>query len=133
MPSGSLPPVQADPVRISQVLGNLISYALKHTSSGGFIEIKCFESSSIKPGASPGNSSYIWTTVADNGEGINPEDLAYVFDRFYRADRSRNRRTGGRGLGLAIVRQIIESHGGEVWAEARLGEGSTFGYSLPIR
>ena len=72
------------------------------------------------------------TTVSDNGEGIPPDDLPYVFDRFYRADRSRSRRRGGRGLGLAIVKQIVELHGGRVWVESQPGEGSTFFYSLPL-
>ena len=63
--------------------------------------------------------------------GISAADLPHIFDRFYRADRSRNRRSGGRGLGLAIVRQIVEQHGGRVWAESEQGQGSLFGFELP--
>jgi signal transduction histidine kinase len=71
-------------------------------------------------------------TVRDTGPGIAPEHLAHIFDRFYRADRSRARATGGAGLGLAIVRQLVEAHGGRVWAESTPGEGARFIFTLPV-
>ena len=124
-PSEPLPLVEADRLRLAQVLGNLISNALRYTPRGGRIEVKC--QMSVDDGR-----ECLLTTVSDNGEGIPADDLPYVFDRFYRADRSRSRRRGGRGLGLAIVKQIVELHGGRVWAESQPGEGSTFFYSLPL-
>jgi two-component system sensor histidine kinase BaeS len=69
--------------------------------------------------------------VTDTGPGISAADLPHVFDRFWRADKSRNRRTGGSGLGLAIVRQLIEAHGGEVGVTSTPGVGSTFTLRLP--
>jgi two-component system sensor histidine kinase BaeS len=69
--------------------------------------------------------------VADTGEGIAPEDLPYVFDRFYRGEKSRSRATGGAGLGLAIARGIIEAHGGQIEIESTPGHGTTVRFSLP--
>jgi signal transduction histidine kinase len=73
----------------------------------------------------------IRVTVRDTGEGISAEDLPHVFDRFYRADRSRARQTGGYGLGLAIVRQLVEAHGGAVTVASELGRGSVFAFTVP--
>jgi len=71
-------------------------------------------------------------SVRDTWIGIAPEDLPLIFERFYRADRSRARATGGAGLGLAIAKQLVEAHGGQITAESRLGAGSTFTFTLPI-
>jgi two-component system OmpR family sensor kinase len=71
-------------------------------------------------------------TVSDTGCGIPAADLPHLFERFYRVDSSRNRRSGGRGLGLAIVRQIITAHGGHLWVRSSEGQGSCFGFWLPI-
>jgi signal transduction histidine kinase len=70
--------------------------------------------------------------VSDTGRGIAAEDLPYVFDRFYRADRSRTRGSGGAGLGLAITRQIVAAHGGLIWAESEPGHGTTINIALPV-
>ena len=70
-------------------------------------------------------------TVADTGAGIPPEALAHVFERFYRADRGRARSDGGTGLGLAIARQLVEAHGGQIWAESAPGAGTRVAFSLP--
>jgi signal transduction histidine kinase len=70
--------------------------------------------------------------VTDSGPGIPEEELPRLFDRFHRVDRSRTRATGGAGLGLAIVRHLVEAHGGRVWVRSRVGEGSTFGFALPL-
>jgi len=132
-PAGRLPEVRVDSLRITQVLSNLMANALRHTLGGGRVAIRLVEAAAAEPNVEEVSVSYIWTTVSDTGEGISPEDLPHVYDRFYRSDPSRSRRTGGRGLGLAIAKRIIEGHDGRVWAESGEGEGSTFGYSLPIQ
>lgn len=116
-----LPKVQADEQRITQVLFNLISNALRHTPAGGTITI----STELR-------EERVLVSVRDTGAGIPPEDLPHVFERFYRADRSRARTTGGSGLGLTIAKQIVEAHGGQIWAQSWLGAGSTFAFSLPL-
>ncbi len=116
-----LPPVLADPDRLAQVLRNLLSNALRHTPPGGQI--------SISARAAEGT---VEIAVADTGEGIRPEDLPHVFDRFWRADRSRARETGGSGLGLAIARHLVQAHGGEMGVESKVGQGSRFWFSLPV-
>jgi two-component system OmpR family sensor kinase/two-component system sensor histidine kinase BaeS len=117
----ALPLVEADEQRIAQVLFNLMSNALRHTPVGGTITM----------GAEP-RDGRVLVSVRDTGSGIAPEDLPHVFERFYRADRSRARATGGSGLGLTIAKQIVEAHGGQIWAQSWLGAGSTFGFSLPL-
>lgn len=124
-PTEPLPLIEADALRLIQVLGNLISNALQHTPEGGQIKVKCQKEQDD-------GREWLSVTVSDTGVGISSQDLPHVFERFYRADRSRSRRTGGRGLGLAIVRQIVERHGGQVWVESQPGAGSTFGYRLPV-
>jgi signal transduction histidine kinase len=69
--------------------------------------------------------------VADTGSGIDSDELPYVFDRFYRPDKSRSRASGGSGLGLAIVKQLVEAHAGHVWVESRPGQGTTFFFTMP--
>lgn len=119
----NLPSVHVDADRIAQVIRNLLSNALRHTPSGGRVTVTCGKEK-------PHN---LLITVADNGEGIPSDDLPYVFDRFYRADKSRSRASGGSGIGLAIVKQLVEAHGGKVWAESEgLGKGSTFAFLLPL-
>ncbi|GLY49056.1 HAMP domain-containing sensor histidine kinase [Lentzea sp. NBRC 102530] len=110
----------ADPVRLRQALGNLVANAVRYTPPGGEVVVKLFQ----------------WQDraileVSDTGTGIAPEDVPHVFDRFWRADKSRSRRTGGSGLGLAITRHLVEAHGGTVSVTSTLGEGSTFRISLP--
>ena len=116
-----LPKIQADEQRIAQVLFNLMSNALRNTPAGGTITT----SAELREGR-------VLVSVRDTGTGISPEDLAHVFERFYRADRSRARSTGGSGLGLTIAKQIVEAHGGQIWAQSWLGAGSTFAFSLPL-
>lgn len=107
---GTLPSVIVDGDRIQQVLGNLISNALRYTQPGGNITVRA-EPAKKQPGS-------ILVSVTDTGCGIPEEDLPHIFDRFYRADKSRNRASGGSGLGLAITKHIVEAHGGSVWAES---------------
>jgi len=115
----SLPSVEADEQRIAQVLFNLISNALRHTSTGGTVTVSAEQ-----------RDGRVMVGVRDTGTGIAPEDLPQVFERFYRADRSRARSTGGSGLGLTIAKQIVEAHGGQISAQSWLGAGSTFMFSL---
>jgi signal transduction histidine kinase len=119
-----LPPVLADPARLTQVLHNLLDNALRHTPGGGSI--------ALRAGCDAGE---VWLDVHDSGEGIAARDLPRVFDRFYRADPARSRASGGAGLGLAIVRAIVEAHGGRVSAASQgvPGQGSTFTLRLPVQ
>lgn len=116
-----LPRVYADRDRVGQMLRNLLKNAITHTSPEGKIEINA----SV-------DSGKICLQVSDTGHGIEAEHIPYVFERFYRADRSRTRKTGGYGLGLAIVKQLAEAHGGEVWVKSAIGKGSTFAFTLPV-
>ena len=118
------PLVEADAVRLAQAVGNLVSNAVRHTPSGGRVSVR------VQPDPTRADQALI--VVSDTGEGIASDDLPYVFDRFYRADKSRSRRSGGSGLGLAIAKQIVEAHGGRIWAESRVGQGSTFYIALPV-
>ncbi|MER6770488.1 HAMP domain-containing sensor histidine kinase [Streptomyces bacillaris] len=191
---GRLPEVAADPVRLRQAVGNLVSNAVRHTPAGGTVTLRAYgggaagggagsrseggsgsdsptghgseggpgsrggngsEGGSVSPtghgseggsGSRGGNGSEggsgsgggsgfppgdVVIEVADTGTGIPAEDLPYVFDRFWRAEKSRSRRTGGSGLGLAIVRKLAEAHGGTAGADSTEGEGSVFSIRLP--
>ena len=117
--------IQADPDRIAQVLGNLLSNALRHTPDGGHVTVT---SRLVKDNGAP----QVEVVVRDDGEGIAEENLEHVFDRFWRIDRSRSRESGGSGLGLAIARGLVQAHGGRIWVESTWGEGSRFAFSLPV-
>lgn len=110
----------ADNDRMKQVIVNLFSNAVKYSGEGGSITIDLFET---KDSAG--------FHMKDTGIGIPKEELPYIFERFYRADKSRNRTTGGSGIGLTIVKSIVEAHGGRISAESTLGEGSSFSVVLP--
>lgn len=115
--------INGDNQRFSQVLNNLLDNALRHTPTGGTIQVVLTNTDNT-----------VRLAVIDNGEGISSEALPHLFDRFYRADGSRNRRTGGSGLGLAIARQIVQVHGGHIWAESPptgRQQGSAFILELP--
>ncbi len=116
-----LPLVDVDAERIGQVLRNLLNNAIAHTPDGGTISVNA----KVQGGE-------VLVAVRDTGEGIAPEHLPHVFDRFYRADKSRARQTGGAGLGLAIVRQLVVAHNGTVGVESAVGQGSTFTFTLPV-
>jgi two-component system sensor histidine kinase BaeS len=112
--------LDADPVRLRQAIGNLVTNALRHTPAGGTVRV-----------AGRYEADSIVIDVVDTGAGIALEDQAKVFDRFWRAEQSRNRHTGGSGLGLAIVRSLIEAHGGTVSVVSEPEQGSTFTLRLP--
>lgn len=114
--------VEMDRTRIAQVVGNLLENAVQNTPTGGRVEIA----------ARAVGDARVQVAVADTGEGIPPDQLPHVFDRFYRVDPSRTRATGGVGLGLTISKQLVAAHGGDVWAESTPGVGSRFVFELPV-
>ena len=116
----NLPQVNADEPRVEQVLVNLIHNSVKFTRPGGQILL-----------LADARDGVIQFAVRDTGVGIPVDDVPRIFERFYRVDRSRA--GGGTGLGLSISRHIIESHGGQIWAESVEGKGSTFYFTLQIK
>jgi signal transduction histidine kinase len=117
-----LPPVLVEPDRVHQVLGNLIANARAYSPAGGPISLEARAWGAM-----------VEVSVIDQGLGIPPEALPRVFDRFYRVDSPRHRRVRGTGLGLTISRQIVDAHGGYLWAEsAGLGCGARFSFTLPV-
>jgi two-component system OmpR family sensor kinase len=131
-----LPPVQADPDRLAQIMRNLLSNALRHTPEGGQITV----SAAYNGHREFNGRAAVRIVVADTGEGIPPDDLPHVFDRFWRAEKSRSRERGGpstgsgrsSGLGLAIARYLVQAHGGEMGVESGVGQGSRFWFTLPV-
>jgi signal transduction histidine kinase len=115
-----LPTVMADIDRTQQILVNLLGNAIRYTEKGT-IAISVWK-----------NNDVVWTEINDTGIGISKEDLPFVFERFWRADRSRSRYSGGTGIGLAISRRLVELQGGQIEAESELGKGSSFRFSLPV-
>ncbi len=115
-----LPPVLADIDRTEQVLVNLLGNAVRYTNEGSI---------TIDVGI---EASQLWIAVSDTGIGIAPENLPHVFERFWRADQSRDRHSGGTGIGLTISRRLIELQGGQIQVESELGVGSKFRFFLPL-
>jgi signal transduction histidine kinase len=113
-------PVDMDTQRIGRVLNNLVGNALRHTPAGGRAQVEA-----RRTGAG------VQVIVRDSGEGIPAQDLAHVFERFYRGEKSRSRATGGAGLGLAIARGIVRAHGGDIQVESEAGRGTRFTFTLP--
>ncbi|AOV06374.1 cell wall metabolism sensor histidine kinase WalK [Sporosarcina ureilytica] len=113
--------VEIDTDKMTQVIDNIISNALKYSPDGGdiYFEISVLE-------------KYFKVMITDEGMGISPKNVKRIFDRFYRADRARSRAMGGTGLGLAISREMIVAHGGEIWAESEEGKGTTIFFTLPF-
>jgi PAS domain S-box-containing protein len=113
--------VHADPDRVASVVSNLISNAVKYSPKGRLIDIRC---------KVDGDKAIV--SIKDEGMGIKPDDLAHIFDRYYRVEANHTRHISGFGIGLYLSAEIIKQHGGEIWAESELNEGTTFYFSLPV-
>ncbi|ETP66998.1 histidine kinase [Planococcus glaciei] len=113
--------VEIDPDKLTQVIDNIISNALKYSPEGGKIRFAM----TIEDG-------FILIRIVDQGMGIPKENVDKIFDRFYRVDRARSRAMGGTGLGLAISKEMINAHGGHIWAESQYGKGTTIFFTLPF-
>ncbi|NLY49518.1 MAG: cell wall metabolism sensor histidine kinase WalK [Firmicutes bacterium] len=118
-----LPPVWGNPDRLQQVLINLLDNALRHTPDGGRVTVTAREI----------EGNMVAVSVSDTGSGVPPEDLPYLFERFYKVEKARTRTTAGTGIGLAIVRSVVEAQGGQVWAESSPGAGTTITFTIPCR
>jgi signal transduction histidine kinase len=117
----NFPPVKGDYERIREVLSNLINNAIKYSPNGGLIRV----------GGRVGKDE-VRILVSDEGIGIPSTEQEHIFDRFARVDNSLTRQMAGAGLGLFLVKAVVEAHGGQVWVESRPGQGSTFTFTLPI-
>ncbi|MFH1646349.1 MAG: ATP-binding protein, partial [Chloroflexota bacterium] len=120
LPEG-LPGVNIDSHRIKQVLHNLMDNAVVHTGSEGSITVRARHEADL-----------VYISVTDTGEGISAADLPFIFERFYRVDKSRTRATGGSGLGLTIAKRLVEAHGGTIEVRSDPGHGTTFTFTLPV-
>jgi GAF domain-containing protein/anti-sigma regulatory factor (Ser/Thr protein kinase) len=116
-----LPLVQGNQVRLDQVVSNLVGNAIKFTPERGMVTVSAKE-----------EEGEVVVEVKDTGMGIAPEDQIHLFEKFYRVSSKETRDIEGTGLGLAIVKSIVEGHGGRVWVESEPGQGSTFGFALPL-
>ncbi|MBD8523543.1 MULTISPECIES: cell wall metabolism sensor histidine kinase WalK [Lysinibacillus] len=112
--------VEIDTDKVTQVIDNIISNAIKYSPDGGNIRF-----------GFTGQGDMLKVMISDDGMGIPKENVGRIFDRFYRVDRARARSMGGTGLGLAIAREMIEAHGGKIWAESEEGQGTTIFFTLP--
>ena len=113
------PLVDADPRRIKQVFRNILNNAIKYSPEGGLVVIR----GEIRP-------SDVVVSVADQGVGISPEDLIPLFDKYFRVKAPTGYHVPGTGLGLPVSRAIIEAHGGRIWANSKIGEGTTLCFSI---
>jgi GAF domain-containing protein/two-component sensor histidine kinase len=117
-----VPPITADPRRLTQVVLNLLSNAVKYTYPEGRVGLRA----TLNP------AGLVQIDVEDNGVGITPEQQQHLFRRFYRADNPLRDEAGGTGLGLSIAKSLVELHGGEMWVESETGKGSTFSFIVPV-
>jgi signal transduction histidine kinase len=115
-----LPPVKAIPEHVKRLWTNLISNAIKYTESGGIVVVTVSQ-----------NPNYVVGAVRDTGIGLAPEQMAHLFEEFYRTDEAKAMERQGTGLGLSIVKRIVESYGGRIWVESEKGKGSKFSFALP--
>lgn len=112
--------VEIDGDKLTQVLDNIISNALKYSPEGGKVTFRIEE-----------KADFVIVSVSDQGVGIPKGNIHKIFERFYRVDKARTRKLGGTGLGLAIAKEMVEAHGGEIWASSKEGKGTTISFSLP--
>ncbi len=122
----ALPVLMIDGDRINQVIYNILGNAIRYTLAGGEIHLK----SNIRKDSN--GMDWMQVIVQDNGPGIEQDDLPYVFNHFYRGEKSRNRQSGGSGIGLAIAKQFVENHNGEISVSSDMGKGTVFSILLPI-
>ena len=120
LPDDDAPAITVDPARMDQVISNLVANALRHTPSGGKVTLSAHRA-----------DEGVELSVADTGSGIDPADLPFIFDRFWRGDRSRAHGSGSAGLGLAITRRLVEAHGGTIAVDSEPGAGTIFTVWLP--
>lgn len=116
--------VEIDPDKITQVLDNIISNALKYSPEGGHITFSVDVNE---------EEELLYVSVKDEGVGIPRKDVEKIFERFYRVDKARTRRLGGTGLGLAIAKEMVQAHGGDIWADSIEGKGTTITFTLPYK
>jgi signal transduction histidine kinase len=122
--------VEADPVRMRQVLQNLLNNAVRYSPSGGRVTVRLgYDPSSL---AEDGSPRMAHLAVSDQGVGIPEKELGRVFEKFHRVDGELKQKVRGSGLGLAISQAIVEGHGGRIWVESKVGQGSTFQFTLPL-
>jgi two-component system OmpR family sensor kinase len=128
--------VLGDEARLRQVIGNLMANALTHTPDGTAVDIRLgtglLSGTPPFPGAPVPSVPAAVLEIADQGQGLTPEQTRRVFERFYRADQARNRKSGGSGLGLAIVSALVAAHGGVATVDSAPGQGATFRVTLPL-
>ena len=117
-------------MRIEQAITNILDNALRYTPHGG--KVKASVSAIMEDIQHNIDKPSLLITIADNGKGIDPKHLPFIFDRFYRVNDSRARAEGGTGLGLAIAKEMVEAHNGHIWVESKSGEGCTFYIALPL-
>ena len=122
--AAGLPPASADPHRVRQVLGNLVDNAIKFTPAKGTIQIRA--SVSIR------NPDFLCVAVSDNGQGIDETSKGKIFERLYQIPGATSTSRKGLGLGLHICKELVTLHGGQIWVDSQLGEGTTFYFTLPI-
>ena len=116
-----IPDIAADRRRLAEVLQNLLDNAMQYTPAGGQVMV-----------SASANGSEVIFTVSDTGIGIPRADQSRIFERFYRVDVARSREVGGTGLGLSIAKHLVEVHGGRIWVESEVGQGSKFHFTVPI-
>ncbi len=124
--SRDLPSLVIDVDRINQVIYNLLNNAIRYIEKGCAITVSTLA-------VTVDGKSYAQVQIADTGKGIAPKDLEHIFQYFYRSEQSRNRKSGGSGIGLALAQQFIRSHGGNIWADSTVGKGTTFTFILPLK
>ena len=122
LPDQSFPLIEADTALIQQALHNLVENSIKYTDPGGQVTVRLFTQENL-----------VVFEVSDTGIGVAPVDQPRLFEKFYRGAQQGEKPQRGSGLGLAIVKSIAERHGGRVWFESKLGKGSTFYFSIPVR
>ena len=116
----SLSPIKGSKMPLEEIFNNLISNAIKYNKAGGWVNVKLYE-----------KDQEVWVEIIDNGLGINEEHLSRIFDEFYRVDGRRNAPIKGSGLGLSIVKKMVDAHGGMIDVESKFGEGTTFRIGFP--